>query len=253
MPPKKCYTKCKPSTIEIVREIPLENKITRQTIDKKTGITIEEQLLDYCKEPRTINEIRERFNITTNYRVNKSFTKPLIDQGKLQYTIPEDVDNLHQMYLTVGIERTPEIEEIIKQKSITKESAEYKQKILTFCKVPRGIREIEKHIQSKTTTLYVRELVEDGKIKLTHPDIPSYCKQRYFNASEQCEQFADDAVAEYCKEPRTKFEIEQYFDITKAMRKGVVQRLLDNGKICYTKESEKLGKFDGNRRLVKNG
>ena len=117
-----------------MREIPIENKITRQTIDKKTGITIEEQLLDYCKEPRTINEIRERFNITTNYRVNKSFTKPLIDQGKLQYTIPEDVDNLHQMYLTVGIERTPEIEEIIKQKSITKESAEYKQKILNAIK-----------------------------------------------------------------------------------------------------------------------
>ena len=249
---KKSSPLCNPINIEIVREIPIENKITRQTIDKKTGITIEEQLLDYCKEPRTINEIRERFNITTNYRVNKSFTQPLIDQGKLQYTIPEDVDNLHQMYLTVGIERTPEIEEIIKQKSITKESAEYKQKILTFCKVPRGIREIEKHIQSKTAPLYVRELVEDGKIKLTHPDIPSYLKQKYFNADNEFEQFTDQAVADYCIEARTKFEIETHFNITKAMRKGVIQRLLDQGKIDYTEESKKMGKCDGNRRLIRN-
>ena len=248
-----CSPLSKPLNIEIVREIPIEKDITLQTIDKNTGKAIEQQLLDYCKEPRTINEIRERFNIKTNFRVNKAFTRPLIDQGKLQYTIPEDPDNLHQMYLTVGVQRSPEIEEIIRQKCISKESIEYKQQILSYCKVPRGIREIEEHIQSKTAPLYVRELVQDEKLKLTYPDIPSYYKQKYFNAEYNCEQFIDENVVNYCIEPRTKNEIETHFNISSSMRKGIIERLIKNGKICYTEESKQLGKYDGNRRLIRNG
>ena len=37
------------------------------------------------------------------------------------------------------------------------------------------------------------------------------------------------------------------------MRKGVVQRLINSGKICYNEDSKQLGKCNGNRRLIKLG
>lgn len=243
---------CNPTYIEIVREIPLDNKKTLLNTTKNELELIREEIVKYCNEPRSVREIKEHIKFdTTLDSVRRYIVNPLMRDGKLKYTHTYS-GHFNQRYIDARIEVTQQMRDEIKAKADTL-TPERIDKILAYCKKPRGIKEIEKHINTTNAREYTKQLIEQGKLKYTFPDIPSYCKQRYFNASEQCEQFTDDAVAEYCKEPRTKFEIEKHFDITKAMRKGVIERLLESGKICYTKESEKHGKFDGNRRLVKNG
>lgn len=244
---------CKPLFIEVTRKIPLEIEKTRQTIDKKSGLTIEEQLIEYCKEPRTISEIKEQFGIPSKCIAIKRFTKPLIEEGKLKYTIPEDADNLHQMYLTAGIERTKEIEEIIKQKSTPKLRATIKDSILEYCKEPRGMLEIREYTGTTSANAYVRELVKEGKLKYTLPYTPWSNTQKYIDARADYKIPTEEDVIEFCKIPRTKREIEENFDFTQSIRKSMIQRLLDNKKICYTEESLRLGKCDRNRRLVKIG
>ena len=237
--------------MEIVREIPLKTKYCPQNMDKNEIKELQDKIVEFCKEPRSIEEIKEYTKLENAIDTIRGYTlKPLIRSGRLKYTHAYNAFYC-QRYIDARVEVTQQMLDGIKAKA-DRVANEYKQRILTFCKVPRGIREIEKHIQSKTAPLYVRELVEDGKIKLTHPDIPSYLKQKYFNADNEFEQFTDQSVVDYCIEPRTKFEIETHFNITKAMRKGVIQRLLDQGKIDYTEESKKMGKCDGNRRLIRN-
>lgn len=243
---------CKPFYIEIVREIPLENKKSLLNTDKSELALIHEHILEYCKQPRTIEEIRREIGFdTTTDSIRRCILNPLMKIGRLKYFF-EYKCHAGQRYINADIEVTKQMIARVKDEKNTL-AREYKNKILKFCKTPKGIKEIEKHIHSKTALQYIRELIADNKLKLTHPDIPTYCQQRYFNAEFDYPQFTDQGVVEYCKEPRTKAEIEQHFNITNSLRKGVVERLLNQGKIDYTEDSKKLGKFDGQRRLISNG
>lgn len=235
-----------------MREIPLKIKKSLANTDKNDIPALKERVIEYCKEPRSIEEIKNYIGFeTTVDSVRRHLINPLMKDGKLKYTHAYNAFYC-QRYIDAKVEVTQQMLDDIKDKA-DGVSKEYKNKILEYCKTPKGFREIQDHIGTKTAPTYIRELVQDGKLKLTFPDIQSYCKQQYFNAEYEYEQFTDQAVADYCIEPRTKAEIEKHFNLTIALRKGVVQRLLDAGKICYTKESEQLGICDGNRRLVQNG
>ena len=240
------------TTLEIVRYIPLDNKKTLINIEKNKRLDMEQEILEFCKQARSLDEIKEYTKLgTTKDAVRRHFINPLIRDGRLKYTHNYKC-HYNQRYINSQVEVTPEMLINIQQAADTL-TPKRMETILELCKEPRGIKEIEKHIGSTNARQYTRAMVEQGKLKYKYPDIPSYCNQKYINSETEYKQFTDNEVMEYCKEPRTKCEIEQYFNITKAMRKGCIQRLLDQGKICYTKESEKLGKFDGNRRLIKNG
>lgn len=242
---------CKPYILEITRDIPLNEKKTLINTDKTKRLEMEKELLEFCKQPRSLDDITEFIQLdTTRDAVRRHFINPLLRDGKLKYTNNYKC-HYTQRYLNAEIEITPEMLINIQKSADTLTPAREKM-ILEFCKEPRGLKEIEKHIGSTNARQYTKALVEQGKLKYTFPDVPSYSYQKYFNAEIECKQFTDDEIVEYCKEPRTKSEIEQHFNITKSMRKGCLQRLVEQGKICYTKESEKLGIYDGNRRLIKS-
>lgn len=243
---------CNPFMLEITREIPYKIKKCPQNMDKNEIKELQDKIIEFCKEPRSIEEIKEYTKLENSIDTIRGYTlKPLIMSGRLKYT-HEYKCHYNQRYIDARVEVTQEMLDNIKAKADTL-TPERIEKILDFCKTPKGLREIEECIQTKNALQYVRKLVMEGKLKLTHPDIPSYLKQKYFNAESNCEQFTDQAVADYCIEPRTKQEIETHFNLTKPMRKGVVQRLINSGKICYTEDSKQLGKCDGNRRLIKIG
>lgn len=237
--------------LDVVREIPLETKYCPQNMDKNEIKELQDKIVEFCKEPRSLDEIKEFTKLDTTRDTIRGYTlKPLMQSGRLKYT-HEHISYHNQRYIDARVEVTQEMLDEIDRKADTLTPLRVKQ-ILKFCKEPKGIKEIEKEIKTKNALNYIKMLVECGKIKRTYPDIPSYLKQKYFNADSQCEQFTDQSVVEYCNEPRTKFEIETHFNLTKSMRKGVVQRLLEQGRIDYTEESKKLGKYDGNRRLIRN-
>lgn len=243
---------CKPFTSEIVRDIPLNIKKSLTNIDKNDLIQLKESILEYCRQPRNLDEIKEFSKLdTTRDSIRNYLLRPLVKEGKLKYT-NEFKFHHNQRYINAEIEVTKQMLDDINEKADTL-TLERINKILEFCKQPRGIKEIEKHIETTNARQYVKQLVEQGKLNFTFPDIPSYLKQQYINAEIEYKAFTDQDVIDYCETPRTKAEIQNHFNLSIAMRKGVLQRLFNQGKIDYTEESKRLGKCDGNRRVVKNG
>lgn len=243
---------CKPFVVEVTRNIPLEYRKTLVGADKSQIALFNDQVVKFCSVPRTLDEIRQELgfdSITESLR--KSIIDHLLKSGRLKYFY-DYKSHAGQRYIDTNVEITKQMMDEVNALN-RKVATALKQQILDFCDKPRGIREIKKHIKSTTANDFIRELIADNKLKRTYPDIPSSNKQQYIRADIEYKQFRDQDVVEYCSEPRTKAEIQQHFGISESTRKGVVNRLLKSGKIDYTEESKKLGKCDGNRRLVKNG
>lgn len=60
-------------------------------------ITIEEIILDFCKEPRTRQEIAQRTGINIDHM--KENIQPLVDGGRLKMTVPETPTSQYQKFV----------------------------------------------------------------------------------------------------------------------------------------------------------
>ena len=61
----------------------------------------------------------------------------------------------------------------------------YKTEIVSYCLIPRSIREIADHLglkDTKNVRRHLRPLLETGKIKMTMPDKPKSQYQKYVTA-----------------------------------------------------------------------
>ena len=240
------------TVLEIVREIPLDNKKTLVNIEKNERLDMEQEILEFCKQPRSLDEIKEYTKLgTTRDAVRRHFINPLIRDGRLKYTHNYKC-HYNQRYINSQVEVTPEMLINI-QETADKLTPKRMEMILELCKEPKGIREIEKHIGSKTASKYVAELIKQGKLKFTIPSSPYSNKQKYINSEIEYQTYEECDIIEFCREPRTKSEIAKQFNMTECVRKRMVKRLLEQGLIDYTEESKKLGIYDGNRRLIKIG
>lgn len=66
--------------------------------------TVTETLLDFCKTPRTRQEIAEFMHVKTVFYAMKRYVQPLLEEGKLAMTTPEHPRSRNQRYYTVGID-----------------------------------------------------------------------------------------------------------------------------------------------------
>lgn len=240
------------TTLEIVRYIPLDNKKTLINIEKNKRLDMEQEILEFCKQPRSLDEIKEYTKLgTTKDAIRRHFINPLIRDGRLKYTHNYKC-HYNQRYINSQVEVTPEMLINI-QESADKLTPKRMEMILELCKEPKGIREIEKHIGSTSAREYVAELMKQGKLKFTIPSSPYNNKQKYINSEIEYQTYEECDIIEFCREPRTKSEIAKQFNMTECVRKRMVKRLLEQGLIDYTEESKKLGIYDGNRRLIKIG
>ncbi len=240
------------TVLEIVREIPLDNKKTLVNIEKNERLDMEQEILEFCKQPRSLDEIKEYTKLgTTKDAVRRHFINPLIRDGRLKYTHDYKC-HLHQKYINSQVEVTPEMLINIQEKDNTL-TPKRMEMILELCKEPKGIREIEKHIGSKTASKYVAELIKQGKLKFTIPSSPYSNKQKYINSEIEYQTYEECDIIEFCREPRTKSEIAEHFNMTTGIRFRMIKKLLEKGLIDYTEESKQLGFYDGNRRLIKIG
>lgn len=240
------------TTLEIVRYIPLDNKKTLINIEKNERLDMEQEILEFCKQPRSLDDIKEYTKLgTTKDAVRRHFINPLIRDGRLKYTHNYKC-HYNQRYINSQVEVTPEMLINI-QETADKLTPKRMEMILELCKEPKGIREIEKHIGSTSAREYVAELMKQGKLKFTIPSSPYNNKQKYINSEIEYQTYEECDIIEFCREPRTKSEIAKQFNMTECVRKRMVKRLLEQGLIDYTEESKKLGIYDGNRRLIKIG
>ena len=61
----------------------------------------ETTLLEYCREPRNRKEIAQFLGLKTASYAMDRYIRPLLDEGKLEMTIPEKPRSTHQKYKTV--------------------------------------------------------------------------------------------------------------------------------------------------------
>lgn len=78
-------------------KVVLKNQIAKDTINEE--LNQEEQIIDFCKEPRTRAELASYLG-KTQYYVISTIINPLVESGKIKLTIPEKAKSKEQRYMS---------------------------------------------------------------------------------------------------------------------------------------------------------
>ena len=242
----------------VTRDIPLKRRIALNTVNKETGRTVEEDLLEYCELPRSIVDLKKFLDINNKNDIQARFTKPLLRRGKLKFVYPETPKSNLQRYLKADIEISPEMEGTIHQLSKTERHLELERRTLEFCQVPRTLGEIRSYLglagYDTTRRRAVQPLIDQGKIKLMYPHDPFYKMQKYVVSDSELgyAPFTANEIMAYCTTPRSKEEIGNHFAVGQELLYKVLNPLIKQGKLIYTK-STRVGNKIIHRKLITNG
>ena len=66
---------------------------------KNQPITHQDKILEFCKEPRTTEEIMAYLGLKDRRNFYIKYMRPLLDSGKLQMTIPDKPNHKNQKYM----------------------------------------------------------------------------------------------------------------------------------------------------------
>ena len=78
------------------------NQISGQQSGQQTTIEYyKDKVLEYCQEPRTAKEIKEYLSISSRQYISTNIIRPLINEGKLDYTNKNSVNAKNQKYVTI--------------------------------------------------------------------------------------------------------------------------------------------------------
>ena len=81
--------------------IPLENKNKSVSQSVSQSVSLEEKIVEYCVSPKSLSEILEYFSFKDKYYFKKNYLNKLINDGKLEMTIPDKPTSRNQKYITV--------------------------------------------------------------------------------------------------------------------------------------------------------
>ena len=205
-----------------------QNKL--EIVNHASGLTREQAILEYCMTPKTIGEIAAMLGLERDrYRVVKDHLKPLIREYKLKMTIPEFPTSLHQKFVNAETDVITASEE----------------EILAFCKKPRSKEEISKHfgLSQFQRHKHIQPLIDSGKLIGNAPRYKISPRQKFVNRDVNLPIAYDDAIIEFCKTPRTRFELADNFRIGVNRIREYIQPLIDEGKLMVG-----LGQLDGTRK-----
>lgn len=65
-------------------------------------IVLSDKILEFCKTPKTAKEIKDYLNLKSRQYISSNLIKPLITQGKLEYTNKKSINARNQKYVTVN-------------------------------------------------------------------------------------------------------------------------------------------------------
>lgn len=68
---------------------------------KSSGDDLESEILKFCIEPKSREELSERFNHITKIYLMTNFVNPLVENGRLKLTIPEKPKSKNQKFVTL--------------------------------------------------------------------------------------------------------------------------------------------------------
>ena len=84
--------------------IPLNDAATLKSgpkvSDQDNHIALEREILKFCRKPKSRKEILDHVGYKNRTYLTRKFLKPMIESGKLAYTIPEKPTSRLQKYIT---------------------------------------------------------------------------------------------------------------------------------------------------------
>lgn len=206
-----------------------EQKVALLDKTDESGVTVAERLIKFCKIPKSKKEVNRFLGMSDNTAqwVWEKYLQPMIDDGRLKITLPSNKRSKNQRFVSGDI-------------AVPTEAA-----IIEFCKEQRTRKEIIEHFELTewTTWTYINPLVESGKLNLTSPNSGVANKaQRYTSQPVAVIKMTDEALKEYCREPRIRNEILKYFDIIEDLRgRRVIAQKVQEGiiKIINPQETDR--------------
>ena len=165
----------------------------------ETGMTKAEMILEFCKEPRTIDEITKHVKIAFHQRARESYVYPLLEKGQLCMT-GQTKRCFNNKYVTKGYEPTP----IATQANI-----------LEFCQVPRTRKEIQEHfglVRFKQSN-NIRQLIDEGRLIADVPNYDTSMVVRFVSSDSTCPKTKREAILSFCRTPKTRAEISEEFGL----------------------------------------
>jgi hypothetical protein len=208
----------------VERVIAYENKPKRQDLLKvvrESGLTVEEEIIKFCTEPRSKKEIATLLGISykCNQWLNERYIKPLLDSGKLKMTLPISPMSFKQRFVSDG-RLTPSEDEIIR-----------------FCETPRMRAEIGERFGLSDWEQWAQltALVKCGKLFLTIPNCPQSEFQKFATVPSDIPELTDETLIEFCTEPKSNAEISTHFGISHFVTMPKLNRLITAGKLRVNK------------------
>ncbi len=71
----------------------------------ETQVTISEKILMFCMKPHSKSEIAEHCGYKNTKSFTKKYLRPLLDEGRLQMTLPDKPRSQYQKYITVSADQ----------------------------------------------------------------------------------------------------------------------------------------------------
>ena len=75
-------------------------KVSDQVSDQDNSIALEREILKFCRKPKSKKEILDHVGYKNRTYLTRKILKPMIESGKLAYTIPEKPTSRLQKYIT---------------------------------------------------------------------------------------------------------------------------------------------------------
>ncbi len=206
------------TTITREAEFPIEPRGRLEQVDELSGKTKEEQLLEYCQEPKSIQEILSFLKLKYSHWTHTNYIDALVDGGKLKQTIPRFKASMSQRYVAADVDIPIPTDE----------------SIIEFCKIGRRKKEIGEHFRLSMYQVKVHtdHLVADGRLKC--PDImnPKNHWQRYVSTDAPIVE--TDIILEMCQTPRTRAEMAERLGFETKYIRRYTEPLIQNGKLKLT-------------------
>jgi len=185
-----------------VRRIPLVSAPTTRlySIDKSKGKSAADEILEFCKVPRTRAEICGLLDMTAYHWVRRGYLNPLIESGRLKKTTPDtpqspDCRFVTAEYATAAIASS--------------------EGLLEFCKTPRRKRDIFLHFGLSAFQMksIFDPLIADGRLICTDPTNPRNHWQKFVTADSDEATVTPTQVEKFCIEPRTREELAKFLGL----------------------------------------
>jgi transcription initiation factor TFIIIB Brf1 subunit/transcription initiation factor TFIIB len=193
-------------------------------------IPTDEAILDFCKIPRLKSDIARHFGLT--YFVARKHYDPLIESGRLVGDTPELPKNNWQKFIAAGTEYTETKDEKHKYSFVKSD------RVLGFCQTPKNRTEIAEYfgIHLRHVFRYIKPLVEDGRLKMTKPNLPSSIDQRFVATGAEADilVLSNETIIAFCSMPRTRKEIAEHFELKRYLAERYINELVKNGKLKMT-------------------